>query len=568
MIDIETYDFSKDQIEKLNETKFGTGWPVVYIIRNNKEAYVGETINAYVRAKQHLSNDERKPLKAISVISSEKFNKSVTLDLESFLINHILADGKFKLQNKKSGTQDHNYYQKEDYRAEFKIIWERLKRDGIVENDLQIVENFDLFKYSPYKTLTIDQYKIANSILKDLVDDIELGKSSSFIVNGGSGTGKTILAVSLIKLMIEPKENYIDVDEELDEDIKEILKMKNSIGMLKVGLVIPMENLRGALKKIFKEVKGLNPKMVLSPTDVAKCSEKYDLLIVDESHRLRRRQNLTNYDSFDKNIEKFNLHEGDSELDWIRLQSKYQIFFYDEKQTIKPTDVKKEKFKEIEKEENTHVYSLNIQLRCLLGGDEYVEYVDKIFSNNPPEKRKKFKDYDFKLFDDVDKLVDTIKSKNDVYGLCRTVAGFAWKWKNRKKKLSEILENKLYEIEIDGHKYIWNTKRKDWINSPNAINEIGCIHTTQGFDLNYTGLIIGNDLKYDDVNHKIYVDRDNYHDQKGKNNTTDEQLLEYILNIYSTISKRGIRGTYIYVCDPKLKKYLEKYIDKSSTKSK
>lgn len=133
-----------------------------------------------------------------------------------------------------------------------------------------------------------------------------------------------------------------------------------------------------------------------------------------------------------------------------------------------------------------------------------------------------------KFFDDIETMINSIKSKNEVYGLARNVAGFAWKWKNRKKKLNEILENNLFEIEIDGHKYIWNTKNKDWINSPNAINEIGCIHTTQGFDLNYTGLIIGNELKYDDVNKKIYVDRDNYYDQKGK---TIHQMNSYY-NIY------------------------------------
>lgn len=64
------------------------------------------------------------------------------------------------------------------------------------------------------------------------------------------------------------------------------------------------------------------------------------------------------------------------------------------------------------------------------------------------------------------------------------------------------------------------------------------------------------------MNKKIYVDRNNYYDQKGKNNTTDEQLLEYILNIYSTMCTRGMRGTYLYVCDEKLRKYLSKYIDK------
>lgn len=569
MIDIETYKFDTKVVEKLENTKFGNKWPIVYIINNNKEAYVGETVNAYIRAKQHLDNPKRRLLNLINIISSEKFNKSVILDLEAFLIKYMSADEKFKLQNGNGGLQHHNYYQREMYEAKFKEIWEMLKERGIVQNDLKVIENSNLFKYSPYKSLTPDQYEIVNKILITLSEDIKSKKESTFIVHGGAGTGKTILGIYLIKLLTEAKDNYININEEdLEDDIKDVLKIHDSINSLKVGLVIPMENLRATLKKVFKNIQGLNSKMVLSPTDVANSKEKYDLLIVDESHRLRKRENLTNYNSFDNNNKKFNLGNEGNELDWIMLQSKYQILLYDEKQTIKPTDIDKEKFKLIESKENTHSYYLNTQLRCLLGGNEYVEYVNSIFSNNPPKEFRKFKEYDFKIFDDVEEMINTIKSQDKVYGLSRNVAGFAWEWKNRKKKLKDIIDNNLYEIEIDGHKYIWNTQKKDWINSPNAINEIGCIHTTQGFDLNYTGLIIGNELKYDDVNNKVYIDRNNYHDQKGKSNTTDEQLLEYILHIYATMCTRGMRGTYLYVCDKKLKEYLSKYIDKYSPNNK
>lgn len=562
MIDIETYKFDTKVVDKLKNTKFGNKWPIVYIIKNNKEAYIGETVNAYMRAKQHLDDPKRKLLKLISIISSEKFNKSVILDLEAFLIKYMSADEKFKLQNGNSGLQHHNYYQREMYEAKFKEIWEMLREKGIVQNDLKAIENSNLFKYSPYKSLTPDQYEIVNKILITLSEDIKSEKESTFIVHGGAGTGKTILGIYLIKLLTEAKDNYININEEdLEDDIKDILKIHNSVNSLKVGLVIPMENLRVTLKKVFRSIKGLSPKMVLSPTDVANSNEKYDLLIVDESHRLRKRENLTNYKSFDNNNKKFNLGDKGNELDWIRLQSKYQILLYDDGQTIKPTDIDKCEFEKLEKEENAHSYSLETQLRCLLGGNEYVKYVKAIFSNNPPKKHENFPKYEFKIFDDVETMINAIKSKNEIYGLSRNVAGFAWKWKNREKKLDEIINNNLFEIEIDGHKYIWNTQNKDWINSPNAINEIGCIHTTQGFDLNYTGLIIGNELKYDDVKNKIYVDRDNYYDQKGKNNTTDEQLLEYILNIYSTMCTRGMRGTYLYVCDPKLRKYLSQYVN-------
>lgn len=572
MINIETYKFNTNVVEKLANTKYGNKWPVVYIINNEKEAYIGETINAYIRASQHLDNPKRQILNLINIISSEKFNKSVILDLEAFLIKYMAADKKFKLQNGNGGLQNHNYYQKELYESRFKDIWNKLKEKGIVQNDLLVIENSDLFKYSPYKSLTNDQYEVVTDILKTLADDVTNHKKSTFMVNGGAGTGKTILGVYLAKLLMEVKENNINIEEEIvDEDIQETLKIHNSIEKLNIGLVIPMENLRKTLKKVFKDVSGLSPNMVLSPNDVAKSKTRFDLLIVDESHRLRKRKNLTQYGSFDQNNKKFKLGNEGTELDWVRLQSDYQILLYDVEQSIKPTDVDKEVFEKIAKEKNTHNYSLKTQLRCLLGGDEYISYIKEIFSNNPPKEKMDFNEYELKIFDNVDQMIKNIKNKNEMYGLCRNVAGYAWKWNSKGKKLpmhvtkkevQKMKENNVYDIEIDGYKYIWNSQPTDWINSENSINEIGSIHTTQGFDLNYTGLIIGNELKYDDINHKIIVDRNNYFDAKGKAGTSDEELLEYILHIYQTMCTRGMRGTYLYVCDEKLKEYLSKYIDK------
>lgn len=83
----------------------------------------------------------------------------------------------------------------------------------------------------------------------------------------------------------------------------------------------------------------------------------------------------------------------------------------------------------------------------------------------------------------------------------------------------------------------------------------------KGFDLNYTGLIIGNELKYDEKKNKIYVDKKEYQDVKGKADTTEEELLSYILNIYATMCTRGMRGTYLYICDEKLRNHFKKYID-------
>lgn len=571
MASINTLDFNAGTPAVLKTKKYGTNWPIVYIINNNEEAYVGETTDASIRSNQHLANEARKRLHKISIIGDDTFNKSSILDLESFLIKYMSADKTFKLQNGNGGLQNHNYYQKEMYETKFKEIWVQLKSKGLVKNDLRVIENSDLFKYSPYKSLTVDQYMIVNDVLSVLATDVKNNRRSTFVINGGAGTGKTVLGIYLMKLLSEVQEDKMIIEEDkVEQDLNDIIKLRDAVDDLKIGLVIPMENLRQTLKKVFKSIKGLSPKMVLSPTDVANSEYDYDLLIVDEAHRLRQRKNLTQYRSFDNNNRKFNLGNEGTELDWILLKSKYQIFFYDEKQSIKLTDVPKERFEQLQLLKNYHPYYLETQLRCMKGGNEYIDYVKMLFSNEKPYRVVKFKDYDFKIFGNVNEMVETIKKKNEEVGLCRNIAGYSWPWKSKGNKLpmhlskvdmEKIISEGLYDIEINGYKYIWNTSASDWINSPNSINEIGSIHTTQGFDLNYTGLIIGNELKYDPVEKKIYVDRSQYFDAKGKASTDDKQLLEYILNIYRTMCTRGILGTYLYICDDNLREYFKKYIE-------
>jgi DUF2075 family protein len=517
MSDIKTFPFNIDKLDQIKKYEFGLNWPVVYILENGKDAYVGETIRTHKRIKEHLENPVRKDLKKVHLISDQEYNVSATLDIESWLIQYISAEGSFLLQNGNDGLRNHQYFDKEKYKAEFEIIWRDLQNIGLVKKDLVQIRNSDLFKYSPYKSLTEDQIIVAEK----LVADIKTNQKNTFIVNGKPGTGKTIIAVYLVKY----------------------LKEQESTKHMEVALVVPMTQLRGTIRKVFSKVRGLKSSMVIGPNDVTK--KKYDVLIVDEAHRLKQRRQITNYASFDITNKKFGLDNRGTELDWIMKSSKHQILFYDKNQSVRPADLSPDMFSSLDSVK----YDLVSQMR-VAAGEEYTNFIDDIFDLQDVKKYK-FPKYDLKIYDDIHKMVSDIKQKDSELHLCRMVAGYAWEWKSRNNSSA-------HDIEINGLKLVWNSTNQDWVNSKNAVNEVGCIHTVQGYDLNYVGVIIGPELSYDENKKELLIKADNYKDANGWRGVTDpEELKRYIINIYKTLLTRGIKGTYIYVVDEKLRKFLK-----------
>lgn len=520
MSEIQTFPFNAKGFDKFKELPHGHNWPVVYLIEDGKELYVGETTNIRHRSGEHYKKENRRKLSRIHVVSDDEYNKSATLDTESNLIQFMVADEVFALQNKNGGLSDHGYYDKQKYTAKFELLWKKLQALGLARKDLLQLKNTDLFKYSPYKSLTEDQYDVA----VDVAERIAKGSDKNFLINGKPGTGKTILAIYLFKCLAE------------NDDTKH----------LKVGLVVPMTSLRKTIKKVFSKIKGMKSNMVIGPSDIIK--NHYDVLIVDEAHRLKRRKNITNYRSHDEVNKKLNLDTEGTELDWILQSSKHQIFFYDPNQSIRPSDVHPKHFSEL----GALRYELQTQVR-VDGGEEYIKFVDQLFEGKELPKQN-FKNYDFKVYQDVSKLVEDIKQKDKEYGLARVVAGYAWPWISRDN-------TNLHDIEIGRIKLRWNSTTQDWVNSPNAINEVGCIHTVQGYDLNYVGVIIGPELSYDFNKRKIFIKREHYHDSNGWRGIENPKELErYIINIYKTLLTRGIKGVYIYAVDENVQKYLTAYV--------
>jgi len=514
MTQIDTFPFERGKFDQLREYHFGLNWPVVYIQENGREMYIGQSTSVFSRSNQHYANPDRARLKRIHVVTDEEFNMSAAYDFESLLIQYVAADGKFTLQNGNGGLVNHNYFEKEKYLAKLETIWPTLQKMGLIKQDLQDIRNSEFFKYSPYKALTEDQLEVAAA----LEDSIKKGAVATQIVNGGPGTGKSILALYLLKHMKE------------SDDTKH----------LNIALVVPQSGLRKTLQRVVRRVPGMGADMIIGPSDAIK--EKYDVLIVDEAHRLRRRINLSNYGSYDATNKKLGLGKEGTQLNWILAGSKQQILFYDKRQSVVPADLRPVDLERL----NAKQYELTSQMR-VEGGEDYLRFIDDLLSL---QKVKQPTNYDFRMYDDVRQMVEDIKQKDAKHALSRVVAGYAWSWSTKGGKEG-------HDIEINGLKLTWNSTNIDWVNSKNAINEVGCIHTIQGYDLNYAGVIIGPELSYDEETGKLVVDIKKYKDINGKRSITEpDELQRYIVNIYKTLLTRGIKGTYVYIVDEKLRNHL------------
>lgn len=523
MVKVDTFLFQKEKFEHLKKYHYGLNWPVVYILQGESEIYIGETTNLYSRSKQHSENQDRMRLRHLHVLTDEQFNRSAANDIESLLIQYVAADNHYKLQNRNGGHIYHNYYQREMYKAKLETLWPDLQTLKIVEQEQDVLTNSDFFKYSPYKALTEEQA----AVIKKLLRNISTAKGIQ-IVNGGPGTGKSIVALNLLKRLREDEKT----------------------AHLKVALVVPMEGLRETYQKVVKRISKLGPQSVIGPNEAAK--QHYDILIVDEAHRLRRRVNLGRaFGAYDKTTVALDLSKEATQLEWIRASSTQQVLFYDKRQSIVPGDIRPE---EIERLQAKH-YELVSQMR-VEGGEDYLKYIDDLLALKSVGEWS-FPNYEFKFFSHVGEMFDEIRKKNTKYSLARMVAGYAWPWSTKKGKAD-------HDMEIDGVKLTWNSTNIDWIYSPNSINEVGCIHTVQGYDLNYAGIIIGPELSYDEENNTLVVNEDKYKDANGKRSISHpDELKYYIINIYKTLLTRGIKGTYVYVVDEKLRNKLQELTEAS-----
>lgn len=383
----------------------------------------------------------------------------------------------------------------------------------------EIMAGNDIFKL-------LDDQKIAHA---KIVHAASLQERTTVIVNGGPGTGKSVVAVNALSTLLREGNNARFV-------------APNSAfrGAVEGGLGRGRTD-RGRLKAVISGSSGY--------WDAE--AEAFDTIIIDEAHRLKRRGAF--------------MYRGDSQVRDVIHASRTNVFFVDDLQMIRPTDEGSvDKIVAVAKEFGSKVVyvKLDAQFRC--GGAEgfinWMESALQIRETGNFEGWDK-EDFDFRVFDDPNAMSEIIEKKRSEGHRARVLAGYAWKWTkkdNPDANIDDII------IEEHGFSRPWNSRSRshEWPLDDSMEGQIGCVHTVQGLEFDYVGVIIGNDLRFDPETSEIYASKADYYDSEGKKGVRDEETLNrFIKNVYRILLSRGTKGCYIFCCDTELGKHLKRRAD-------
>lgn len=377
----------------------------------------------------------------------------------------------------------------------------------------------------------IDSQKIAYEYaLRYAIDTVSANKKNVLIVRGGPGTGKSVLAINLL------------------------------VELNKRGMTCYYVTRNAAPRMVYaNKLKGSFTKKYIdhlfqgAGSFVEETSNALNCLVVDEAHRLTEKSTF--------------FGRGDNQIKEIINASNFSVFFIDENQKVTLKDIGSEDLiKKFANELGAGIYTfeLDSQFRCN-GSDGYIAWLDNILEIRETANYDiKGFDYDFKVFDDPNELRKAIEEKNNINNKSRIVAGYCWEWPKDNRKNPQF-----NDIIISKHNFgiSWNLDGGEiFAIGAETVKQAGCIHTTQGLEFDYVGVIIGDDLRFE--NGKIITD----HTKRAKSDQSLNGLGKYdnesakkiadtiIKNTYRTLMTRGMKGCYVYCTNEELNKYLKERI--------
>ncbi|WP_053138179.1 DUF2075 domain-containing protein [Pseudomonas sp. MIACH] len=346
------------------------------------------------------------------------------------------------------------------------------------------------------------------------------------IIEGGPGTGKTVLAINLL------------------------------VRLTSLGLLSKYVSKNAAPRKVYESklvgtIKRSHFSNLFSGSGAFIDTEPntFDALIVDEAHRLNEKSGLYG-----------NL--GENQIKELIESAKCSVFFIDEDQRVTLNDIgSKQAIRAFAKAKGAEVeeYTLSSQFRCS-GSDGYLAWLDDVLdiraTANPLLDNS---EYEFKIFSTPQAMHAAIEQKNQS-NKARVVAGYCWPWRSKKDaRESDIIIGSDYERQ-------WNLDQDGslWIIAENSVDQVGCIHTCQGLEVDYIGVIIGPDLIVRNgsvLTSALERDKNDKSIRGWKKMMKEQPELAkretdlIIKNTYRTLMTRGMKGCYLYCTDTETAQY-------------
>ena len=385
--------------------------------------------------------------------------------------------------------------------------------------------------------IMLDEQKVVYETILNLSTKCQKdNKKRTIIVEGGPGTGKTVVAINLLAELTKRDQfaQYVS---------------KNSAPRIVYGYKLKGSMKRNSVDNLFKG-SGCYTDAPLNSIGT---------ILADEAHRLNEKSGMF------QNL-------GENQIKEIIHASRCSVFFIDESQRVTTSDIGS--VEEIEKwaqKEHSEVFRMELisQFRCN-GSDGYLAWVDDVLQiRDTANYDLEGIDYDIRICDSPMEMEHIILEKNSIRNRARILAGYCWNWPKETRN-----DVNYHDIKIGDYGISWNLDGGDaFAINPDSVHEAGCIHTSQGLEFDYVGVIIGDDMRYEngeiitDYSKRAKTDQS----MKGikgiaKNNPQEADRLadEIIKNTYRTLMTRGMKGCYVYCTDSKLSEYLKERLNKEA----
>lgn len=419
-------------------------------------------------------------------------------------------------------------YKGDDEKALYDIEGGRIRPSKSLQDALKLMlDGNDEFKLMDNQKVVFE--KIRKTVFKKMLS----GKKNVFIIKGGPGTGKSVLAINLlVKLNFA---GYVAQYVSKNSAPREVyqVKLKGNYTQKYIG-------------SLFKG----------SGCFIDSQKDEIDVLLVDEAHRLNEKSGIFK-------------NKGENQIKEIINSAKLSVFFIDEEQRVTLSDIGSiDEIRRLAKEAGANVIEdeLTAQFRCN-GSDGYLNWIDDVLELKNTANFDGFDfDYEIEVVDNPSEMREKILEKNKVNNKSRILAGYCWDWISKENYNNYDIVFPEYNFKMK-----WNlTSREPWAIGKNSVNEIGCIHTCQGLEFDYVGVIIGEDLRYEnnrlisDFNKRAKTDQSLKGIKKLYKNDKEKALEkadEIIKNTYRVLMTRGMKGCYIYCVDKALQKYIKDRIN-------